>query len=175
MLRITRARLRLPMNWSRTSEPSSDPRYRNRVPTGQVHARAKRSCGGLPGERVREIFLHSDIEYRRFYLEGALHRREIPDPLNQRYYAAHGKQVGRRFWTELGFLSHSAPPVSNSREPFRLWRPKASLKPCRNNIRPPGFEPRMTTGDDHRGEQSVLLCSNRSCIHGTSKHEAKGL
>ena len=34
MLRITRARLRPRMNWLGTSEPSSDPRYRNSEPAG---------------------------------------------------------------------------------------------------------------------------------------------
>src|SRR2546422_6086663 len=37
------------------------------------------------GERIRKIFLNSDIDYRHFYLEGALNREESSDQLNQRY------------------------------------------------------------------------------------------
>jgi hypothetical protein len=33
----------------------------------------------------RKIFLKSDIDYRHFYLEAAVDRRESSDPLNQRY------------------------------------------------------------------------------------------
>jgi hypothetical protein len=43
------------------------------------------SCGGLPERAHSEDFLNSDIEYRHFYLEGALNRRETSDQLNQRY------------------------------------------------------------------------------------------
>jgi len=32
-----------------------------------------------------KIFLNSDIEYRHFYLEGALNRKESSDQLNQHY------------------------------------------------------------------------------------------
>jgi len=53
------------INWLGTSEPSSDPRYRNSEPTGKAHSRTKLSCGGLPG-RTRKIFLNSDIDYRIF-------------------------------------------------------------------------------------------------------------
>ncbi len=37
------------------------------------------------GERIRKIFLNSDIDYRHFYLEGAPNREESTDQLNQRY------------------------------------------------------------------------------------------
>jgi predicted naringenin-chalcone synthase len=40
---------------------------------------------GYHGERIRKIFLNSDIDYRHFYLEGALNRNESSDQLNQRY------------------------------------------------------------------------------------------
>ena len=86
MLRIRRAKPIARMNWLGISELSSDPRYRNSEPTGKAHSRAKLSCGGLPGrERIRKIFLNSDIDYRHLYLEGALNREESSDQLNQRY------------------------------------------------------------------------------------------
>ena len=40
---------------------------------------------GYERERIRKIFLNSDIDYRHFYLEGALNRQESSDQLNQRY------------------------------------------------------------------------------------------
>lgn len=40
---------------------------------------------GYHGERIRKIFLNSDIDYRHFYLEGELNRKESSDQLNQRY------------------------------------------------------------------------------------------
>jgi polyketide synthase Type III len=42
-------------------------------------------AAGYKGERIRKIFLNSDIDYRHFYLEGALNREESSDQLNQRY------------------------------------------------------------------------------------------
>ena len=42
-------------------------------------------AAGYQGERIRKIFLNSDIEYRHFYLEGALNRKETSDELNQHY------------------------------------------------------------------------------------------
>ena len=42
-------------------------------------------AAGYKGRRIRKIFLNSDIEYRHFYLEGALNREESSDQLNQRY------------------------------------------------------------------------------------------
>jgi polyketide synthase Type III len=42
-------------------------------------------AAGYKGERIRKIFLNSDIDYRHFFLEGALSRRETSDQLNQRY------------------------------------------------------------------------------------------
>ena len=42
-------------------------------------------AAGYEGERIRKIFLNSDIDYRHFYLEGALNREETSDQLNQRY------------------------------------------------------------------------------------------
>lgn len=42
-------------------------------------------AAGYHGERIRKIFLNSDIEYRHFYLEGELSRQESSDQLNQRY------------------------------------------------------------------------------------------
>ena len=40
---------------------------------------------GYESERIRRIFLNSDIDYRHFYLEGSLDRSETSDQLNQRY------------------------------------------------------------------------------------------
>lgn len=40
---------------------------------------------GYESERIRKIFLNSDIDYRHFYLEGPLDRSETSDQLNQRY------------------------------------------------------------------------------------------
>jgi 3,5-dihydroxyphenylacetyl-CoA synthase len=40
---------------------------------------------GYESERIRKIFLNSDIDFRHFYLEGNLKRNESSDELNQRY------------------------------------------------------------------------------------------
>ncbi len=42
-------------------------------------------AAGYQSERIRKIFLNSDIDHRHFYLEGTLNRRESSDQLNQRY------------------------------------------------------------------------------------------
>jgi polyketide synthase Type III len=42
-------------------------------------------AAGYQGERIRKIFLNSDIDHRHFYLEGAPNREETSDQLNQRY------------------------------------------------------------------------------------------
>ena len=42
-------------------------------------------AAGYKGERVRKIFLNSDIDFRHFYLEGSPNREESSDQLNQRY------------------------------------------------------------------------------------------
>ena len=42
-------------------------------------------AAGYQGERIRKIFLNSDIDHRHFYLEGTLNCRESSDRLNQRY------------------------------------------------------------------------------------------
>jgi len=42
-------------------------------------------AAGYQGERIRKIFLNSDIDYRHFYLEGPPNRDESSDQLNQRY------------------------------------------------------------------------------------------
>jgi 3,5-dihydroxyphenylacetyl-CoA synthase len=44
-------------------------------------------AAGYNSERVRKIFLNSDIEYRHFYFGGAPNRHENSDQLNQRYLA----------------------------------------------------------------------------------------
>lgn len=43
------------------------------------------SAAGHRRERIRKIFLNSDIQYRRFYFEGAPNREETSDQMNQRY------------------------------------------------------------------------------------------
>ncbi len=40
---------------------------------------------GYQSERIRKMFLNSDIDYRHFYLEGDVNRDESSDQLNQRY------------------------------------------------------------------------------------------
>jgi 3,5-dihydroxyphenylacetyl-CoA synthase len=42
-------------------------------------------AAGYQSERIRKIFLNSDIDYRHFYLEGAPNREESSDQLSQRY------------------------------------------------------------------------------------------
>lgn len=42
-------------------------------------------AAGYKTERIRKIFLNSDIGFRHFYLQGALNRNESCDELNQRY------------------------------------------------------------------------------------------
>lgn len=40
---------------------------------------------GYQSERIRRMFLNSDIDHRHFYLEGELNRNESSDQLNQRF------------------------------------------------------------------------------------------
>src|SRR6201984_1992107 len=40
---------------------------------------------GYQSDRIRKMFLNSDIDYRHFYLEGDSNRDESSDQLNQRY------------------------------------------------------------------------------------------
>jgi polyketide synthase Type III len=42
-------------------------------------------AAGYQSERIRKIFLNSDIDYRHFYLEDPSNREESSDQLNQRY------------------------------------------------------------------------------------------
>jgi predicted naringenin-chalcone synthase len=42
-------------------------------------------AAGYQADRIRRIFLNSDVDYRHFYLQGALNREESCDQLNQRY------------------------------------------------------------------------------------------
>jgi polyketide synthase Type III len=42
-------------------------------------------AAGYENERIRKIFLNSDIEYRHFYFENTLNREESSDEINQRY------------------------------------------------------------------------------------------
>lgn len=42
-------------------------------------------AAGYQSERIRKIFLNSDIDCRPFYLEGALNRADSSEKLNQRY------------------------------------------------------------------------------------------
>ena len=42
-------------------------------------------AAGYQSERIRKIFLNSDIDYRHFYLEAAMDRGETSDQLNQRF------------------------------------------------------------------------------------------
>ncbi len=42
-------------------------------------------AAGYESERIRKIFLNSDIEYRHFYFGGSLNRGETSDQLNERY------------------------------------------------------------------------------------------
>ncbi len=42
-------------------------------------------AAGYESERIRKMFLNSDIEYRHFYFGGTLNRKESSDQLNQRY------------------------------------------------------------------------------------------
>jgi polyketide synthase Type III len=42
-------------------------------------------AAGYQSERIRKIFLNSEIDYRHFYLEGVLNRADSSEKLNQRY------------------------------------------------------------------------------------------
>ena len=53
---------------------------------------------GDQGERIRKIFLNSDIDHRNFYLEGTLNRGDA-DQLNEGLCVAPCKQVAERFKT----------------------------------------------------------------------------
>ena len=50
-------------------------------------------AAGHEGERIGKILLSSDIDYRHFYLEGALNREETSDQLNQHYLGGAMKTV----------------------------------------------------------------------------------
>ena len=52
-------------------------------------------AAGYSAERIRKIFLNSDIEFRHFYFEGEPNRNETSDERNQRYLAGAIK-TGRR-------------------------------------------------------------------------------
>jgi hypothetical protein len=65
-------------------------------------------AAGYQGERIRKIFLNSDIEYRHFYLEGALNRKESSDQLNQHYLR------GARFARSPDFSERS--PIDSRRQ-----------------------------------------------------------
>ena len=42
-------------------------------------------AAGYQSDRVRKMFVNSEIDYRHFYLEGGVSRDESSDQLNQRY------------------------------------------------------------------------------------------
>ena len=54
-------------------------------PTVRLTQEQSFHAAGYQGERVRKIFLNSDIDHRHFYLEARLNREESSDQLNQRY------------------------------------------------------------------------------------------
>jgi hypothetical protein len=56
-------------------------------------------AAGYQGERIRKIFLNSDIDYLHFCLEGPLNRRESSDQLNRRFLAGVMKTVVAPSWT----------------------------------------------------------------------------
>ncbi len=56
-------------------------------------------AAGHQGERIRKIFLNSDIDHRHFYLEGTLNRGNGSDQLNEGLCVAPCKQVAERFKT----------------------------------------------------------------------------
>ena len=72
-------------NWMGASELSADPRNWNGNPAIRLTQEQTLHATGYEGERIRKIFLNSDIDFRHFYLEGALNRTESSDQLNQRY------------------------------------------------------------------------------------------
>lgn len=64
-------------------------------------------AAGYRRQRIRKIFLNSDIDHRHFYLEGALYREESSDQLNQRYLR------GARKIAEADHRARNARMVSN--------------------------------------------------------------
>src|SRR5580704_6939488 len=85
MLRIRTEKLILRTNWL---APVNHPRILG-IGTANPLVRLTQEqsfhAAGYHGERIREIFLNSDIDHRHFYLEGTLNRGESSDQLNQRY------------------------------------------------------------------------------------------
>jgi hypothetical protein len=69
------------MNWLGISEPSAHSRYRSSEPLVRLTQEQSFHAGGYQGERIRKILLNSDIEHRRFYLEGGLNCEESSDQL----------------------------------------------------------------------------------------------
>jgi predicted naringenin-chalcone synthase len=73
------------MNRLWTSEPSSHPGIGTANPPIRLTQEQSVHAAGCDGERIRKIFLNSDIDHRHFYLEGALNCGESCDQPNQRY------------------------------------------------------------------------------------------
>jgi predicted naringenin-chalcone synthase len=67
-------------------------------------------AAGNQDERIRKIFLNSDIDHRHFYLEGNLNRGETSDQLNQRYLRG-AMKTGCR--TILNCLKAAGTPVQD--------------------------------------------------------------
>jgi hypothetical protein len=53
-----------------TTEPSSTSWYRSSKCLGSAHRSGKYYAAGYRDERMRKIFLNSDIDHRHFHLEG---------------------------------------------------------------------------------------------------------
>jgi hypothetical protein len=86
MLRMGTANPMARIKWLGTSEPSSDSQYIGTAsPLVRLTQEQSFHAAGYKGERIRKIFLNSNIDYRHFYLEGALNREENSDQLNQCY------------------------------------------------------------------------------------------
>jgi hypothetical protein len=56
----------LRMNWFRSSEPSSHPGIGTANPPVRLTQEQSFHAAGYDGERIRKIFLHSDIDHRHF-------------------------------------------------------------------------------------------------------------
>jgi 3,5-dihydroxyphenylacetyl-CoA synthase len=69
-------------------EPVTDPRIVSigkANPPFRLSQEESFSAAGYRSERIRKIFLNSDIDYRHFYLDGEPNRAESSDQLNDRY------------------------------------------------------------------------------------------
>jgi hypothetical protein len=93
-------------------------------------------AAGYPGERIRKIFLKSDIDHPHFYLEGTLNRGASSDQLHQRHLRSAMKTGYRAILNCLEAAGTTYPIVISK---FGLHNPARNFDDIDNTIaRPKG-------------------------------------